>query len=68
MFLDDALSLSLCLWSTKNGNCLYLNNWTVRKPGACSKAFNMAASHEQIAPLFDKDADKDSDQIQRSPQ
>ena len=52
MFLDDALSL--CLWSTKNGNCV---TWTisVHKPGACFKALNMAASHEQTAPLFDKE-------------
>ena len=52
MFLDDALSL--CLWSTKNGNCF---TWTitVHKPGACSKEYNMATSHEQTAPLFDKE-------------
>ena len=50
MFLDDVLSL--CLWSTKNGNC-FTCTITVNKPGACSKAYDMAASHEQTAPLFD---------------
>ena len=34
-----------------------LFSWTitVHKPGTCSKAYNMAASHEQTAPLFDKE-------------
>ena len=27
----------------------------MHKPGACSKAYNMAASHEQTALLFDKE-------------
>ena len=44
MFLDDALSF--CLSSTKNGNCFTITI-TVHKPGACSKAYNMAASHKE---------------------
>ena len=34
-----------------------LFSWTitVHKRGACSKEYNMAASHEQTAPLFDKE-------------
>ena len=48
-----ALPLSLVY---KERELFYLSNiCTLYKPGACSKAYNMAASHEQTALLFDKE-------------